>query len=123
MIRLRWVEGRIADGLGRTGQAIEILNQVRGEFASRSMDYDTALVSLELATIFAREGRADSVKALARHMAPIFRAQGVHREALAALALFRQAAESEEVTADLARRFLEYLYRARQDPKLRFEAQ
>jgi transcriptional regulator with XRE-family HTH domain len=122
-VRLRWVEGRIADGLGRTGQAIEILNQVRGDFASRNMDYDTALVSLELATIFAREGRADSVKALARHMAPIFQAQGVHREALAALALFRQAAESEEVTADLARRLLEYLHRARQDPKLRFEAQ
>jgi tetratricopeptide (TPR) repeat protein/DNA-binding XRE family transcriptional regulator len=122
MARLRWVEGRIADGLGRTGQAIEILNQVRGDFASRNMDYDTALVSLELATIFAREGRADSVKALARHMATIFKAQGVHREALAALALFRQAAESEEVTADLARRLLEYLYRARQDPKLRFEA-
>ncbi len=87
------------------------------------MDYDTALVSLELATIFAREGRTDAVKALARHMAPIFQAQGVHREALAALALFRQAAESEEVTADLARRLLDYLHRARQDPKLRFEAQ
>ncbi len=121
-IRLRWVEARIEDGLGRTGKAIEILNQVRADFAARGMDYDTALVSLELATIFAREGRADSVKALARHMAPIFQAQGVHREALAALALFRQAAESEEVTADLARRLLEYLHRARQDPQLRFEA-
>jgi tetratricopeptide (TPR) repeat protein len=121
-VRLRWVEGRIADGLGRTGQAIEILTQVRADFASRNMDYDTALVSLELATVFAREGRADAVKALARHMAPIFQVQGVHREALAALALFRQAAESEEVTADLARRLLDYLYRARQDPKLRFEA-
>ena len=121
-IRLRWVEGRIADGLGRTEQAIEILTQVRGDFAARGIHYDTALVSLELATIFARDGRADSVKALARHMAPIFQAQGVHREALAALALFRQAAESEEVTADLARRLLEYLHCARQDPKLRFEA-
>jgi transcriptional regulator with XRE-family HTH domain/tetratricopeptide (TPR) repeat protein len=123
MARLHWVEGRIADGLGRTDQGIEILTQVRGEFASRSMHYDTALVSLELATIFAREGRADPVKALARHMTPIFQAQGVHREALAALALFRQAAESENVTADLARRLLEYLHRARHDPKLRFEAQ
>lgn len=120
LVRLRWVEGRIADGLGRTDQGIEILTQVRGEFASRSMHYDTALVSLELATILAREGRADPVKALARHMTPIFQAQGVHREALAALALFRQAAESENVTTDLARRLLEYLHRARHDPKLRF---
>jgi tetratricopeptide (TPR) repeat protein/DNA-binding XRE family transcriptional regulator len=122
MARLRWVEGRIADGLGRARQAIEILSQVRGDFASRGMDYDTALVSLELATIFAREGRADSVKALARHMAPIFQTQGVHREALAALTLFRQAAESEKVTADWVRDLLEFLYLARLDPKLRFEA-
>jgi transcriptional regulator with XRE-family HTH domain/tetratricopeptide (TPR) repeat protein len=123
MVRLRWVEGRIADGLGRTDQGIEILAKVRGEFASRSMHYDTALVSLELAMVFAREGRTDQVKALARHMAPIFQAQGVHREALAALALFRQSAEGEKVTADLARRLLEYLHRARHDPKLGFEAQ
>lgn len=121
MIRLRWVEGRIADGLGMTDQGIDILAQVRGEFASRSMHYDTALISLELAIIFAREARPDPVKALARHMTPIFQAQGVHREALAALALFRQAAESDNVTADLARRLLEYLHRARHDPKLRFE--
>ncbi len=120
-IRLRWVEGRISNGLGRTDQGIEILARVRGEFASRGMHYDTALVSLELATILAREGRTDQVKALARHMTPIFQAQGVHREALAALALFRQAAENEKVTADLARRLLEYLHRARHDPKLRFE--
>jgi tetratricopeptide (TPR) repeat protein/DNA-binding XRE family transcriptional regulator len=69
MARLRWVEGRIAYGLGRTGQAIEILNQVRADFAARGMSYDTALVSLELATIFAREGGTDSVKALARRKA------------------------------------------------------
>jgi transcriptional regulator with XRE-family HTH domain len=123
MIRLHWMEGRTADGLGRADQGIEILAQVRGDFASRNMHYDTALVSLELATIFAREGRTDPVKTLARHMTPIFQAQGVHREALAALALFRQAAESEKVTADLARRLLEYLHRARHDPKLRFESQ
>ncbi len=122
MARLRWVEGRTADGLGRTAQGIEILTQVRADFASRNMHYDTALVSLELATILAREGRTDQVKALARHMTPIFQAQGVHREVLAALALFRQAAESENVTTDLARRLLEYLHRARHDPKLRFES-
>jgi tetratricopeptide (TPR) repeat protein/transcriptional regulator with XRE-family HTH domain len=121
MARLRWVEGRTADGLGKTDQGIEILTKVRADFASRNMHYDTALISLELATILAREGRSDQVKALARHMTPIFQAQGVHREALAALALFRKAAESEKVTADLARRLLEYLHRARHDPKLRFE--
>jgi tetratricopeptide (TPR) repeat protein len=121
LIRLRWVEARIADGLGRTDQAASILAKVRGDFASRNMHYDTALVSLELATILAREGRPDQVKALARHMTSIFQAQGVHREALAALALFRQAAESEKVTPELAGRILDYLHRARYNPKLRFK--
>jgi hypothetical protein len=122
LIRLHWVEGRIAEGLGGTDRAVRILTQVRGDFASRNLHYDTALVSLELATILARCGRPDQVKALARHMAPIFQAQGVHREALAALALFRQAAENEKVTAESARLVLEYLHRARHDPKLRFGA-
>jgi transcriptional regulator with XRE-family HTH domain len=121
LVRLRWVEGRIAAGLGKTDRALEILARVRGEFASRSMHYDTALISLELALLFAGEGRTDQVKALARHMTPIFQAQGVHREALAALALFRQAAESERVTTDLARRLLEYLHQARRSPELRFD--
>lgn len=122
LLRLRWVEGRIEDGLGRTERGIEILTQVRGEFARRSMPYDMALVSLELATILAREGETERVKTLARHMAPIFQSQAVHREALAALTLFRQAAETERLSVDLAQRLLDYLHRARHDPELRFES-
>lgn len=62
------------------------------------------------------------VKELAREMAPVFQAQGVHREALAALRLFCQAAEKEAATLDLARRLVDYLERARHDPGLRFAA-
>lgn len=121
-LRLRWVEARIENGMGRSERAIEILTQVRGEFASRRMAYDTALVSLELATMFAREGLTEQVKTLARHMAPFFQVQGIHREALAALALFRQAAEEEWLTAELGCGLFEFLLRARHDPELRFEA-
>ena len=53
---------------------------------------------------------------------PLFTAQKVHREALAALALFRQAAEREHVTAGLARDLLDFLLRARHDPSLRFDS-
>ena len=94
---------------------------MRGEFASRNLGYDTALVSLELAVCYAGLGRSDQVKILARHMAPIFQAQDVHREALAALALFRQAAERERVTEAFAREVLLYLRRARFEPDLRFD--
>jgi len=121
LIRLSWTEGRVAAGLGRTEEGIEALTRVRGGFASREMGYDTALVSLELSLLYARFGRAEQVKNLARHMAPIFQAQDVHREALAALALFRQAAERERVTEAFAQEVLAYFRKARHNPELRFE--
>lgn len=40
------------------------------------MFYDEALVSLELAVIYAREGRTEPVKNLTRHLVPIFPGQG-----------------------------------------------
>jgi transcriptional regulator with XRE-family HTH domain len=122
LFRVLWIEGRIAIGQGNGSVGIATLSRVRGEFASRNLGYDTALVSLELAVCYAGEGRADQVKSLARHMAPIFQAQDVHREALAALALFRQAAERERVTEAFAREVLLYLRRARFEPDLRFDA-
>jgi hypothetical protein len=56
-------------------------------------------------------------------MAPIFQAHGIHREALAALTLFRQAAERERVTAEFPRDLLGYLRQARNNPELRFEGE
>ncbi len=58
---------------------------------------------------------------LAEELLAIFRAQKVHREALAALTLFYQAARKETATAELARRLGDYLYRAQHRPELRFE--
>jgi tetratricopeptide (TPR) repeat protein/DNA-binding XRE family transcriptional regulator len=121
LVRILWLQGRVAAGLARNEEAISALAQVRAEFASRGITYDAALASLELAALYLEHGRATEVKALAKQMAPIFQTQGVHREALAALRLFCEAAEHETVTTDLARRIVEYLQRARHDPRLRFE--
>lgn len=119
-IRLSWTEARIVAGRGAAEEGMALLSRVRGEFAAREMAYDAALVSLELAVFYAEEGRLDQVKTLARHMAPIFQAQEVHREAVAALTLFRQAAERERVTGEFARDVLLYLRLARHNPELRF---
>jgi transcriptional regulator with XRE-family HTH domain len=121
-LRLRWLEGRTAAGLGRAGEAVEALSHVRAEFADLGIAYDAALATLELAVVHLEQGRAREVKVLARQMAPIFKAQGVHRGALAALRLFCEAAEKEAATVELARRVVDYLYRARHNPGLRFEA-
>jgi transcriptional regulator with XRE-family HTH domain len=120
-VRLRWTEARIEAGLGHHQHAIQLYNQVRSEFARVGISYDTALVSLELALLYAERGSPEQVKALARHMVPIFQAQDVHREAHAALAVFRQAAEAERASVDLVRRVLDFLYRARHHAGLSFE--
>ncbi len=120
-LRLRWLEGRVASGLGRTKEALAALSQVRVGFVERGIAYDAALVTLELAVVHLEQGRTPEVKTLARQMAPIFKAQGVHRGALAALRLFCEAAEKEAATVELARRVVSYLYRARHNPELRFE--
>lgn len=118
LVRFEWLRGKITAGLGGIGEAIEILTKVRGEFASRRIWYDVALVSLELATLYLREGRRADVKTLARHLVPIFKAEGVHREALAALLVFRQAAEKDAVTLDLIERVHGFLIALQRDPKL-----
>lgn len=120
-VRLLWTEGRITAGLGDVEEGIALLARVRGAYASRNMYYDVALVSLEIAVLYAGLGRTEQVKTLARHMTPIFQAHAIHREALAALTLFRQAAERERVTEELARNILSYLRKARYAPELRFE--
>jgi len=120
-VRLMWTEGRVTAGLGDVEEGIALLLRVRGEYASRNMAYDVALVTLEISVLYAGLGRMEQVKTLARHMTPIFQAHAIHREALAALTLFRKAAEQERVTAEFAREILIYLRKARYNPELRFE--
>lgn len=118
--RLVWVAAKIAAEQGDPGKATALYLQVRGVFAERQISFDTALVSLELAVLYAEQGRTDEVKTIARSLVPVFQANDVHREARAALTLFRQAAEKEEVTAEFARRMVAYFHRARFNPEMRF---
>lgn len=118
--RLIWLEGRIAAGLGRPEEALRLLGQARQEFEKRNMWYDVALALLEEAVLLLGAGRTAEVKVLAKGLARVFESKGVHREALAALRLFQEAAEHEAATAELAGRVLRFLFRARWDEGLRF---
>ncbi|HSS51886.1 MAG TPA: helix-turn-helix transcriptional regulator [Thermoanaerobaculia bacterium] len=119
-IRGIWLDGRIAAGLGRREEALRLLAQARVEFDQRNMSYDVALALLEEAVLLLEEGRTAEVKVLAKELSKVFESKGVHREALGALRLFHEAAEQEAATAELARRVLGYLFRARYDQGLRF---
>ncbi|HEY6322213.1 MAG TPA: helix-turn-helix transcriptional regulator [Thermoanaerobaculia bacterium] len=121
-LRVDWLAGRVAAGLGRPDEARTAFKVARRGFTAEANGYDAALVALEQAVLDLEEGRSAEVRTLAAELAWIFQARDVHREALASLALFCRAAEREEATTDLARRVLAYLERARRDPGLRFEA-
>jgi tetratricopeptide (TPR) repeat protein len=113
LVRLRWVEGRIALGLGESEAAERALREVQRQFFERQMGYDAALVSLDLAALYAREGRTAEQKALAVEIMPVFESREVNREALAALLMFQQAAQEERLTVDLARQLAAFLERER----------
>jgi tetratricopeptide (TPR) repeat protein len=120
LIRVNWLTGRIAAGLGRPWEARKLLKEARREFGRRQMSYDVALALLEEAALLLDEHQTAEAKVLTQELAVVFESKGVHREALAALRLFQEAVEREEATADLARRILGYLFRARYDQGLRF---
>lgn len=120
--RRAWVEGKILHGLGQLEAAERCLTWAQQGFVRQEIAYDAALVSLDLAAIYAERGDAGELERLAAEMVPIFRARDVHREALAALAFFRQAAAARTVTVDLVRRLLDFLRSAQHDRELRFEA-
>jgi len=120
--RTLWLTGRIAAGEGRWEEAVIALEQVRGAFVALGLSYDAALVSLELAILRLERGETREVRILVQAMTPVFRSKKIHREAQAALQLFREATEREAATLEMARRLVRYLYQARHDPRLRFEA-
>jgi tetratricopeptide (TPR) repeat protein len=120
LTRMTWLSGRIAAGLGSIDEALKCLSTARSEFAGRGMSFDVALAALEEAALLLDVGRTDEVKALAQELVEAFESKGVHREALAALRLFQEAAEQEAASAKLARRLLRFFFRAQHDKGLHF---
>lgn len=120
-LRLRWLEGKIQQALGRLDEAEAALTQARRGFLDQEAGFSAALVCLDLAGLYAGQSRAGEVRHLAEEMLPIFQSRDIHREAIAALIVFQQAVRMEKLSAGLLDEIRVYLRRARTDPKLRFE--
>jgi tetratricopeptide (TPR) repeat protein len=112
-LRRQWVEGKIARGLGQLPQAEALFLAARDGFLAEGIPYETALVSLELALLYAEQGRTAELKELAAGMLPIFASRQIHPEALAALAVFQRAAETERAGVEMVTEIADYLRRVR----------
>jgi tetratricopeptide (TPR) repeat protein len=116
LVRLRWLEGRIALAAGDLERAEPLFQEVGRELVSRELGYDAALLSLDLAHVYAQQGRSAEMRRLAGEILPIFQSRDVEREVLAALIVFQKAAEMERVTLDLVQELREYLAKCRRTP-------
>jgi hypothetical protein len=120
--RRKWVRARILRGLGQPRLAESLLLAVRDGFLAESVPFDTALVSLEIASLYAEQGRTGDLKRLALEMIPVFSSLHIHREALTALAFLIQAIQSDSASAKLVAAVAGYLRQAEHDPSISFQA-
>ncbi len=117
LIRTTWLTANCLAGLGQRQEALVKLEQVRQEFETREHPFDYGLASLDVALLYREEGRFAEIKILAAEILKIFTAQQVHREALAAVILFQEAAEKERVTVEMVRKLQDFLAKAKGDPR------
>jgi len=91
LLKLRWVEAKIHAGLGRPMRAERAFGEVRQELTRLGMSYDAALVGLDLAALWLRQGRASQLRKLAKEMYTTFKGLSLHAEAVRALYFLREA--------------------------------
>jgi tetratricopeptide (TPR) repeat protein len=123
LLRLRWVEGQVARGLHRHEQAETAFREVRGAYVEMGLEYDVALVSLDLAMVFAEQGRATEMRRLAEEMLAFFESHQILPEAMAAFLVFCNAARMEQAGLALVQEVAAFLKQARLAPDLRFVPQ
>jgi tetratricopeptide (TPR) repeat protein len=102
-LRLRWVEGTIAAGLGEPAEAEAALLAALSGFEDHRLAYDVALVSLDLAELWLGQGRTGEIGEMVGEMLGTFQSLGIRREAIAVLLLLQRTVAAERLTAAVLR--------------------
>lgn len=108
--RLRWLEGKIAPTLGAAEGA---LADARESLTREGLSYEAALAAMDLAVLYANEGRSAAMRRQADQMLPFFRSETLYRETVMALLSFQQNA-GHRPPAELIAEVGSYLDRTRQ---------
>ncbi len=116
--QLRWVEGRVAKGLGRTALAEEHFLAAHTGFAAIGEASHGGMVALELALIYCRQGRPQAVSYAAEAI-PILDGFKIRSEAVAARRLLAEAVARERVTPEILRKVRTVLSDLVRDPAVR----
>jgi tetratricopeptide (TPR) repeat protein len=85
LLKLRWIEGKLHAGLLRPAKAGRAFMEVRSEYLGMGHVCDAALVGLELAEVWLRQGQTRDVRKLAKEVYGTFKDWGLRSEAARAL--------------------------------------
>jgi tetratricopeptide (TPR) repeat protein len=120
-LKLRWIEGRIAAGIGELPNALQHLWAAREGFAAAGLPYRAAMVSLDLGTLLLQRGQTvEARQALVQAVDTFYNLQ-VTQETLAAAEILRRALEMEATPLILISHIAEFLRRLTGDPICRLE--
>jgi tetratricopeptide (TPR) repeat protein len=107
--RLRWLEGKLAPSLSAAEGA---LADARESLSREGLPYEAALAAMDLAVLYANEGRGTAMRRQADQMLPFFRSETLYRETVMALLSFQQNA-GQRAPAELIGEVRSYLDRTR----------
>ena len=122
LVKLRWVEGQILAGLGKSTRAEAALLEARSGFLTHDQGYNAALVGLDLAAIWLERGQHAQIEELAADMLATFKRLGLQREAVRALDYVNRACHKQQATPRMVRHVSRFLKRLEREPQLRFQA-
>jgi tetratricopeptide (TPR) repeat protein len=119
VMKLHVLEGEVAAGLGDLVTAEATFQQIRQDLEAAGRGYLAALVSLDLASVWLRQGRTAEVRSLIAEVVATFRALGVEREALSALHMLQDALDREQAVLEILRLTGAILRRLQSEPAAR----
>ncbi len=109
LARLSHLEGKIAEASGSPAEAEAAFLEARRGFLAEGLGAEAATVLLDLAVLYAREGRAAEILPFAQDMLPIFQTRDLRKGVAAALVCFRELVESGQADVGLLAEMARYV--------------
>ncbi len=111
LVRLRRLEGKIAEALGRPAEAERLFLEAWLGLVEAGLGQDATAVTVDLALLYLREGRRAESRRLADQLSPLFRARDLDRRAIPGLVVLQRVLETESASPGFLSELDRYLRR------------
>lgn len=101
LIRLRHLEGKIADARGDEETAEAAFLEARQGYVAEGLGGEAAETLFDLAILYTRQGRSPEVHRLTENLLPILRTRDIRQGVAVALLFFRRLVETGHATLDV----------------------